>query len=114
MLILKVLQLRVKSKKRETNESYTDKYQDCIACSYGYNLVCDDERLSKFKKDKGLRKIWRKAQFISLLVIWLMQFRLKKIMRKHFKRELVMSKEDEEKRLRKTHDTCVGIIIKIC
>ena len=35
-------------------------------------------------------------------------------MRKHFKRELVMSKEDEEKRLRKTHDARVGIVIRIC
>ena len=27
--------------------SYTDKYQEHIACSYGYKVVCNDDRFSK-------------------------------------------------------------------
>ena len=29
------------------NESYTSKYQKDIACSYGYELVCIDDKFSK-------------------------------------------------------------------
>ena len=29
------------------NESYTDKYQKHVACSYGYKLVCIDNKFSK-------------------------------------------------------------------
>ena len=31
-------------------ESYTNKYQKHIACSYGYKLVCVDDKLSKLVK----------------------------------------------------------------
>ena len=29
------------------NESYTNKYQKHVACSYGYKLVCVDDQFSK-------------------------------------------------------------------
>ena len=29
------------------NESYTNKYQKHVACSYGYKLVCVDDKFSK-------------------------------------------------------------------
>ena len=36
--------------KQNPKESYTNKYQKHIACSYGYKLVCvDDEISSPFK-----------------------------------------------------------------
>ena len=36
--------------KQNLKESYTNKYQKHIACSYGYKLVCvDDEISSPFK-----------------------------------------------------------------
>ena len=33
--------------KQNPNESYTNKYQKYIACSYGYELVCVDDKFSK-------------------------------------------------------------------
>ena len=33
--------------KQNLEESYTNKYQKHIACSYGYILVCADDRFSK-------------------------------------------------------------------
>ena len=40
--------------KPNPNESYTNKYQKHIACSYGYKLVCVDDKFSKsFKSYLG-------------------------------------------------------------
>ena len=33
--------------KTNPKESYTNKYKQRIACSYGYNLVCVDDKFSK-------------------------------------------------------------------
>ena len=33
--------------KQIPNESYTNKYQKYVACSYGYKLVCVDDKFSK-------------------------------------------------------------------
>ena len=33
--------------KKNPNETYTDKYEKHIACSYGYKLVCVDDKSSK-------------------------------------------------------------------
>ena len=33
--------------KQNPNESYTNKYQKHVACSYGYKLVCVDDKFSK-------------------------------------------------------------------
>ena len=35
------------NRKQNPNESYTNKYQKHVACSYGYNLVCADDKFSK-------------------------------------------------------------------
>ena len=35
------------NRKQNPNESYTNKYQKHAACSYGYKLVCVDDKLSK-------------------------------------------------------------------
>ena len=34
--------------KQNQNVSYTNKYQKHVACSYGYNLVCVDDKFNKF------------------------------------------------------------------
>ena len=34
------------SKMKNSNESYTNKYQQHIACSYGYKLVCVHDKFS--------------------------------------------------------------------
>ena len=42
------------NRKQNPNESYTNKYQKYVACSYGYKLVCVDHKLSKpFKSHLG-------------------------------------------------------------
>ena len=33
--------------KQSSDESYTNKYQDHVACSYGYKLVCVDGKFSQ-------------------------------------------------------------------
>ena len=33
--------------KQNPDESYTNKYQKYVACSYGYKLVCVDDKFSK-------------------------------------------------------------------
>ena len=38
------------SRKLNPNESYTNKYQKHVPCSYGYKLVCVYDKLSKFFK----------------------------------------------------------------
>ena len=35
------------NRKQNTEESYTNKYQKHVACSYGYNFVCVDDKFSK-------------------------------------------------------------------
>ena len=42
------------NKKQSPNESYTNKYQKYVACSYVYLLACDDDKFSKtFKSYLG-------------------------------------------------------------
>ena len=42
------------NRKQNPNESYTNKYQKHVPCSYGYKLVCVDEKFSKpFKSCLG-------------------------------------------------------------
>ena len=36
--------------KQNPNESYTNKYQKHVACSYVYKLVCGDDKFSKLFK----------------------------------------------------------------
>ena len=52
--------------KRNPEESYTNKYQKHIACSYGYKLVCADDKLSKsFKTYIGqdaVYNLWIKSK----------------------------------------------------
>ena len=42
------------NEKQNPNESHTNKYQNQVACSYGYKLVCVDDKFSKpFKSYLG-------------------------------------------------------------
>ena len=42
------------NEKKNPNESYTNKYKKHVACSYGYKLVCVDDKFSKsFKSYLG-------------------------------------------------------------
>ena len=49
--------------KQNPNESYTNKYQKYVACSYGYQLVCVDDKFSQpFKSYLGKDAVYN---FIS-------------------------------------------------
>ena len=78
--------------KQNLNEFYTNKYQKHIACSCGYKLVCVDD---KFSKPFELYLIEDTVyNFISIMI------EEKKycsdVMKKHFNKELAMTKEDNE------------------
>ena len=47
MLILKVIWYQKKNGKQNSDESYTNKYQNHVGCSYRYKLTCVDNQLSK-------------------------------------------------------------------
>ena len=78
--------------KQNPKESYTSKYQKQIACSYGYKLVCVDDKFSKLLKTSlGVDAVYyfvnsmiEKSKYCSDLI------------KKHFNKELVMTKEDNE------------------
>ena len=72
--------------------SYSKKYQDHIPCSFAYKLVCVDDKFSKpivvftsgnaaFKFIKAILKEYEYC---------------KKVMKKHFNKNLIMVKEEEE------------------
>ena len=75
--------------KQNPNESYTNKCQKHVACSYGYKLVCVDDRFSKpFKSYLGEDVVYNfmieASKYCS------------HVMKKHFNKELVMTKEDND------------------
>ena len=73
-------------------ESYTNKYQKHIACSYGYKLVCVDDKFSKaFKTYLGENA---KCNFINSMIKESKYYI--EVMKKHFNKELMMTKKDNE------------------
>ena len=55
-----------KNGKRNPNESYTSKYQEHVACSHGYKLICVNDYLVSF-----LSHTWLNMLFVILLIIQL-------------------------------------------
>ena len=54
--------------KKNPKESHTNNYQKHIACSYGYKLVCVDDRFSKpFKTYLGKEAVYNKQIFHAFL-----------------------------------------------
>ena len=45
--ILKSILVPEDNGKQNPNETYTNKYQKHVACSYGYKFVCVDDKFSK-------------------------------------------------------------------
>ena len=81
-----------KNGKQNPNESYTNKYQKHVACSYGYKLVCVDDKFSKpFKSYLGEDVAY---SFISSMIEESKY--CSDVMKKHFNNELLMTKEDNE------------------
>ena len=75
------------------NTSYTKKYQDHIPNSFAYKVIFVDDKLSKQVVLYGGKNAVYK--FIDAI---LKEYNYcKKIIKKHFNKNLVMSAEDEEK-----------------
>ena len=74
--------------KQNLNESFTNKYQKNVACSYGYQLICVDDKFSKFFKSyldedafyNFISSMIKESNFCS------------NVMKKHFNKELAMTK----------------------
>ena len=78
--------------KQNPEESYTNKYQRYVACSYGYKLVCADYKFSKhFKTYLDKDAIYN---FINIMIekskYW------SEVIKKHFNKVLLTTKEDNE------------------
>ena len=67
--------------KQNPDESYTNKYQKYVACSYGYKLVCVDDNI--IKSVKSLRK-----KCSLEFHYW---YDCSDVMKKHFNKELVIT-----------------------
>ena len=80
------------NRKQYPNEVYANKYQKHVACSYGYKLACIDDKFSKaFKSYLDKDAVYN---FISSMIEESMY--CSDLMKKHFNKELVMTKEDNE------------------
>ena len=78
--------------KQNLEESFTNKYQNHIACSYDYKLVCVDDKFSKpFKTYLGKDVMYN---FINSMIEE--SKCCSGVMKKHFNKELVMTKEHNE------------------
>ena len=71
--------------------SYTKKYHDHVPCSYAYKVVCIDDRFSKsIVVSRG-----KNAAYNFIKAIFQEHKYCKKIMKKHFDKNLVMIEEEE-------------------
>ena len=78
--------------KQNPDESYPNKYYNYVICSYGYKLVCVDDQLSKpFKSHLGQDDVHK---FINNMVKESKY--CSQVIKKHFNKELVITKEDDE------------------
>ena len=75
--------------KQNPNESYTKKYQEHVACSYGYKLVCVEDK--SFKPIKSY--LGENAVYIFMINIIEESKYCSDVMKKHFNKELVMTKK---------------------
>ena len=71
--------------------SYTRKYHHHVPCSFAYKFVCIDDKFSK------LNVVYRgeNAAYESIKAVLKEYQCCKKVMKKHFNKNLVMSKEEE-------------------
>ena len=73
--------------------SYTQKYQDHIPCSFDYKVVCVDD---KFSKDVVLYR-GKNAVFEFIQCIFKEYDYCRRVMKKHFNKNLVMTASEEKK-----------------
>ena len=72
--------------------SYSKKYQDHIPCSFAYKLVCLDDKF-----DNSIVVFRSKNATYEFIKTILKEYQYcKKIMKKHFNKDLIMSEEEGE------------------
>ena len=78
---------------RDKNTSYTEKYQDHVSYTFGYKFLCNDDKFSKSTI------LYRGGNSVNKLIEEILKEYeyCKKLMKKHFNKNLIMSVEDEEK-----------------
>ena len=77
--------------KQNVNESYTNKYQKHVTCSYDYKLVCVDDKYSKpFKSYLGEDAVCSISSRFQESKYW------SDIMKKYINKKLVITEEDNE------------------
>ena len=78
---------------RDKSTSYTEKYQDHIPCRFAYKAVCIDD---KFSKPVALYR--GKNTVNKFIEAFLEEYDYyKKVIKKHFNKDFVMSVEDERR-----------------
>ena len=80
-------------KTSDKNGSYTEKYQDHVPCSFAYKVVCVD---NNFSKDVVMYKEKNAAYKFIEAVLEEYDY-CKRIIKKYFNKNLVMSVDEEEK-----------------
>ena len=83
---------RVTSSDKNNNTSHTEKYQTHIRCSFANDVVCFDDR---FRKSVVLYR-GKNAVYRFIKTILKEYDHCKKVIRKHFNKNLPMSEKDEQ------------------
>ena len=75
----------------DSNSPYTRKYQDHIPCSFAYKVVCNDNKFSK----KVVLYSGKNAVYKCITSIFNEYNYYRKVIKKHFNKNLIMSAEEE-------------------
>ena len=77
----------------KNNGSYTEKYQDHISCSFVYEIACADNKFSK----RAALYIGKNACYRFIKAILEEYDYCKRMIKKHFNKNLIMSPEEKER-----------------
>ena len=87
-----ILVLEKNSEKQNPSESYAKNIKKRVACSFGYKLICVDDKFSKpFKPHLGKDAVYN---FINCMIEESKY--CSDVIKKHFNKKLVMTKNDDE------------------
>ena len=90
---VKKVKISDKSSDRNDNVSFTEKYQDHIPCRFAYRVVCVDDIFSK----PTVLYRGKNAVYKFIKEIFEEYDYCKKVIKKHFNKNFVMSVEDAER-----------------
>ena len=77
----------------KNNGSYTVKYQDHISCNFAYKVVCTDNKFSK----RVVLYRGKNATYRFIVAILKKYDYFKRMIKKHFNKNPIMSAEEEER-----------------